>query len=160
MLKKFFRPDFKSACSRSSCCSPKCPQKRDFLDIYLITSFGVHIFRNTSAMRVFSFWKNFKITCTFQKWTKKLDKNSYFSYNCFSIGFVKLFLLRREYLSRAVIALTNTFETSHISKRDLSQPNCLHNDQWISQRWCPLVFKSACSLHHAGRRSVLWNRIF
>ena len=35
----------------------------------------------------------------------------------------------REYLSRQVNALRNSFKTLHISNRDFIQRNCLHNDQ-------------------------------
>ena len=41
----------------------------------------------------------------------------------------KLSLLRREYLSRQVNAIRNSFKTFDISKRDFLQRNCLHNDQ-------------------------------
>ena len=39
------------------------------------------------------------------------------------------FLLKREYFSRALNPLTNSFKTLHISKRHFFQPNCLNNDQ-------------------------------
>ena len=43
------------------CCFSKGPLKKDFLNIYLITFFGVRNFGNTSAMRVIFFLKIFKI---------------------------------------------------------------------------------------------------
>ena len=44
----------------------KGPQKQDFLDIYLSTSFGVRKFENTLSMRViFLFLKTFKIEFQF-----------------------------------------------------------------------------------------------
>ena len=48
--------------------------KRDFLDIYLTTSFGVRKFKNTSAMRVILFLKIFKIKSKFSKCKKKKRK--------------------------------------------------------------------------------------
>ena len=127
---KVFRPDFNNAYSLSPCRSPNCPLKRHFLDFYLITFFGVRNFGSTSAMRVFFFWKTFQILYRFQKCDNtNSDKVSCFWDNSIWIGFVKLSLLRREYLSRAVNALTNTFKTLHIIKRDFFQPNCLHSDQ-------------------------------
>ena len=130
-------------------------------ETFIEASFSESVISKIHQLWVSSFYVNsLKFNVDFKNAKKNWDNVFSFSDNIIWIDCVKLSLLRREYLSRAVIPLTNTSETSHISKRDLSQPNCLHNDQWISQRWCPLDFNSACSLHHPGRRSVLWNRIF
>ena len=52
----------------------KGPQKQDFLDIYLSTSFGVRKFENTSSMRViFFFWKLLKLNLNLHK-AKKIRK--------------------------------------------------------------------------------------
>ena len=48
--------------------------KRDFLDIYLTTFFGVRKFKNTSTMRVIFFLKMFKIESKFRKCQKKKEK--------------------------------------------------------------------------------------
>ena len=45
-----------------------------FLDIYLTTFFGVHNFKNTSAMRVIFTSKIFKIECKFYKRKKEMEK--------------------------------------------------------------------------------------
>ena len=50
------------------------PLKRDFLDIYLTTFFGIRNFGNTSAMRVTFLVKVFKILSTLQKCRKTLEK--------------------------------------------------------------------------------------
>ena len=126
------RPDFNRPCSHSPCPSPMCLLKEDFLDIYLITFFGVLNFGNTWAMSVFFFRKMFKIYYRFEKYKhKNWDNISCFWDNCIWIGCVKLCLSRREYLSLAVNALTNTFKTLHINKIDFSQPNCLRSDHWL-----------------------------
>ena len=39
------------------------------------------------------------------------------------------FVLRREYFSFAVNVLRTSLKILLITKRDLSQPNCLHSDQ-------------------------------
>ena len=49
--------------------------------------------------------------------------------NCIWIGYVKLYLLRREYMSLAVNMLTRGLKTSYITKRDFFQLNSLHSDQ-------------------------------
>ena len=49
----------------------KGPLKENFLEIYLITFFGVHKLKNISAMRVIFFLKMFKIETKFRKWKKK-----------------------------------------------------------------------------------------
>ena len=48
--------------------------KRDFLDFYLKTSFGVRKFKNTSAITVILFLKKFKIVSKFTKSKKKKKK--------------------------------------------------------------------------------------
>ena len=64
-----------------------------------------------------------------KKKKKNQDKVSSCSDNCILIACVKLSLLRREYLSRAVNALINNFKTLHISNTDFFQLNYLHCDQ-------------------------------
>ena len=70
---------------------------------------------------------------------KKIEKKFLVSQNCLQLTSAMAalnavsrfhgFRLRREYLSRQVNALRNSFKTLHISKRDFLQRNCLHNDQ-------------------------------
>ena len=66
--------DFKSFKARLSCHLLKGPLKRDFLDIYLTTFFGVRKFKNTLAVRVISFLKNLKIESKSKK-CKKYSEN-------------------------------------------------------------------------------------
>ena len=48
--------------------------KRDFLDIYITTSFSVRKLENTSAMRVILFLEMFKIESKFRKIKKSIAK--------------------------------------------------------------------------------------
>ena len=59
---------------------------------------------------------------------KKLKKNFCFWDNFVGIGCVKLCLLRREYLSSAVIVLTNTYKALHLTKTDFFRLNYFQND--------------------------------
>ena len=54
----------------------KVPLKSDFLDIYLITLFGLPELKNTSPMRIIFFFKMFKIESKFRKYKKKKKKKS------------------------------------------------------------------------------------
>ena len=67
------RSALNSVSARLPCYLSKRPLKRDFLDIYLTTSFGVPKFKNTSAMRVIFFLKMFKIESKFTKCKKNLE---------------------------------------------------------------------------------------
>ena len=67
-----------SVSARLPCYLWKAPLKRDFLDTYLTTCFGVRKFKNTSAVRVIFHLKLFKVECKFRKCKKKLRK--YFSF--------------------------------------------------------------------------------
>ena len=46
-------------------CFSKHPPKRDFLDIYLTTFWGVRNFQNTKSMRVILFFKIFRFSTKF-----------------------------------------------------------------------------------------------
>ena len=153
--------DFNSACSRSSSSLPKCPLKRYFLDIYFITFFGVRNFRNTSAMRAFFFWKTFKVWSRLQKCkNKNWHQFSCFWDNCLWIGCVKVFVLRKEYFPRVVNALANTFQILHISKRDFSNPIAFTVINNYAKGGVAQISTVLGRVHHAARRSVLWNGIF
>ena len=65
---------FNTIWSHLPCCLSKGSLKRNFLDIYLTTFFGIRIFANTSAMTVILILKMFQVLSTFQKWTKKMEK--------------------------------------------------------------------------------------
>ena len=56
-----YRSDFNSASTRLPSYLWNGPLKRDFLDIYITTFFGVRKFQNTSALRVIFSLKMFKI---------------------------------------------------------------------------------------------------
>ena len=108
----------------------KDPSKQDFFDIDLTRFFGVRKFGNTSAMRViFFFWKCSKFKLDFKNAEKKSEKVFYFWGTFIWIGWVKLSLLRREYLLSAHSLLGNSLEILHISKKDFLRVNCLHSDQ-------------------------------
>ena len=110
----------------------RSPLKRDFLGIYLTTFFVVCKFKNTSAIRLISFLKMFKIECQFRNWKKKNWEKIFRSWvNCIWKCCYKLSLLRREYLPSAVNGLTNSPKILHITKRDFFNLNCLHRDQEI-----------------------------
>ena len=59
---------------RLSCFLSTGSLKRDFLDIYITTSFRVRKFKNTSAMRVIFFLEMFKIESKFRKIKKSIEK--------------------------------------------------------------------------------------
>ena len=60
---------------------------------------------------------------------KKIRKSFLFRDNSVRIGGVKLFLLRREYLSSAVNVLTNSYKALRVSKTDFFRLNYLPDDQ-------------------------------
>ena len=60
---------------------------------------------------------------------KKIRKIFLFGDNCVRIGYVKLSLLRREYLSSAVNVLTNSYKALHLTKTDFFRLKYLPNDQ-------------------------------
>ena len=94
--------DLNSVRTRLPCCFWKVLQKQDFLDIHLTTVFGVHNSENTSAMRVIFIWKSSKFYLHFQNEEKNSEKAFSFRDNCIWIGWVKLSVLRREYLWQEV----------------------------------------------------------
>ena len=60
---------------------------------------------------------------------ERIQKKAFCSWdNLVGIGCVKLSLLRREYLSSAVIVLTNTYKALHLTKKDFFRLNYLQND--------------------------------
>ena len=68
------------------------PPKRDFLDIYLTTFFGVRKFKNTSANRVIFFFNMFKYDSKYRNCQKKNQQKFFvceiiasenFAINCF-----------------------------------------------------------------------------
>ena len=125
------RSAFNSFSLRLPCHLSKGPLKRDFLDIYLTTSFGVHNFKNASAMRVIFFLEMFKIESKFRKGKKKLENIFRFWDNCIWKCCYKLPLLRRWCLSSAVNGWRNRAKILHIIQRDFFNRNCLHRDHWI-----------------------------
>ena len=114
-----------------SCCLLKVPLKRDFLNNYLTTFFGLCNLRHTSSITLIFFLKMLKYNLDFKNAETRSEQISCFWDNCIWIGCIKFSLLRREYLSSAVNVLKNSSKSFHISKRDFLQPNCLHYDQLI-----------------------------
>ena len=109
----------------------KGPLKRDFLVIYLTTFFGSGKFKNTSAMRVITFWKCSKFNLNLENGKKSLENISGFWDNCIWKCCNKLPLLRKEYLLSALSQLRTSPNILHITQRDFSNLNCLHKDQQI-----------------------------
>ena len=126
--------DFCSLWAPLPCYSLKGLQKRDFLDIYLTTVFGVCNFKHTSAMRVTFSWKCSKFYLHFKNGENKSEKVFPFRDNCIWIGCVKLSLLRREYLWPAVSVLKNIRKILPTTKRDFFELNWFHSDQYIWSR--------------------------
>ena len=77
-------------------------------------------FGNTSAMRVRFFWKCSKFNVHFKDAEKNWEKKFCFWDKCLWLVCIELSLLTREYLSSAVIVLTNSLKTFHVTKTDLS----------------------------------------
>ena len=71
-----FRFELFFGCKRLPCYLSKGPIKRDFLDIYLTTFFGVCKFKNTSDMRVILF---LKFNLNFENARKNSKKNFFVS---------------------------------------------------------------------------------
>ena len=74
---RYCRSDFNSVSVRLPCYLWQGRLTEEFLEIYLITFFGVRKFKNTSAMKVVFFLKMLKIESKFRKWKKKkkMEKN-------------------------------------------------------------------------------------
>ena len=121
--------DFNSVSARLPCYLSKSPLKRDFLEIYLTTSFGILKFKNTSAMRVIFFWKCSKLNLNLENPKKNSGKVFLFRDNRLSIGWNKFSLLRTEYLSSPVNGLTNSPKILLITLKSFFCLNCLHIDQ-------------------------------
>ena len=90
--------DISTFWSHLPCFLWKGPLKRDFVDIYLTTFFGIINFGNTSAMRVIFFWNCWKLYLNFKNAEHNWEKAFLFLHNCIWIGRVNLSLLRRENL--------------------------------------------------------------
>ena len=95
-----------------------------------------HVFRDPYFRKYISFeghicLKIFKVWCRFWKCTKKSKKKFCFCDKYIWIVYIELSLLRREYLSSAVIVLTKSKKTLHVSKSDSFRMNYLQSDQWI-----------------------------
>ena len=129
MWLRCFRPDDNSVWAPLLCCLWKGLLKRHFLDIYLITFFGVPNLRNTSAMRVIFCLEIIKLNVDFRNSEKNWEKVFCFWDNSIWIGCVKLFLLRREYLSSAFNVLANSLKNFHSTKRNFFQFIYVHSNQ-------------------------------
>ena len=75
------------------------------------------------------FWKCSKFKVDFENATKNLEKAFCFWDNCVQIGFVKLSLLRKEYLSSAVNVLKNSYKALRLTKTDFFWHKYLPDDQ-------------------------------
>ena len=75
------------------------------------------------------FWKCSKFKVDFENATKNWEKAFCFWDNCVRIGFVKLSLLRKEYLSSAVNVLKNSYKALRLTKTDFFWHKYLPDDQ-------------------------------
>ena len=103
--------------------------KREFLEIYLTTFYGVRNFGNTPTMKVIFFWKCSEFNENLRNAEKNWEKVFSFWDTSILIGCIKLPPLRREYLSLAVNVLTNSLKILDNSKRYFFQLNYARNDQ-------------------------------
>ena len=132
-----------------------------FLDVYLTGSYGLCIFRNTLAMRVIFVWKCSKFSLDFKIAERKPEKKFSFWDNYIWIGFVKLSLLRTEYLSSAVNELTNSLNILHSDKSYFFKLNIFASDPSIEYRCCSADFNifwarlSCCLVKGTGKRHLL-----
>ena len=123
------RPALNSVSRGLPCYLSKDPLKRDFLDIYLTTFFGIPNFKKTSTMGVMFVWKIFKIESKFRK-CKKISGNIFhFRYNCIWKCCHKLPLLRKGHLLSGLNWLINSPKILYITQRDFFNLNCEHRDQ-------------------------------
>ena len=118
-----------SVSARLSCYVSKGFLKAEFLDIYIITFFGVCKFKNPSAMRVIFFLKMFRIQSKIRKF-KKINSESLFRFsdNCILKCCNNLPLLRQESFSSAHNGLRKSPKILHIIQRDFFNLNILHRD--------------------------------
>ena len=80
-------------------------------------------------MKVIFFWKCSKFNENLRNAEKNWEKVFSFWDTSILISCVKLSLLRREYLSLAVIVLTNSLEILDNTKRDFFELNRVYSDQ-------------------------------
>ena len=104
---------------------------QSFLDIYLTTFLDSLISKLQNLCESSFFSKYWKFTPDFKNTAKRREKVSCFWDNCFSIGIVKLSLLRTRYFSSAGNVLTSSPKIWHVKNRDFFQLNLLGSDQWI-----------------------------
>ena len=87
-------------------------------------------------MRVFLFLKRSKLNVAFRNAEENSENVFSFWDTSIWIGYVKLSLLGREYLSSAVYVLTNSLKILHSTKRDFFELNYFQSDQEIWWRCC------------------------
>ena len=107
-----------SVFARLPCCLSRDNLIREFLHIYLRTSFGGGNFKNRSATRVSFFRKCLKFNVDLKNAEKNWEKRFCFWDKCIWIVCIELSPLRTEYLSSAVNVLTKSLKTFHVTKMD------------------------------------------
>ena len=112
-----------------TCRLSKGPMKRDFLEIWLTTFFGVRNFGNKSAMKVIFFWKCSIVNLHFKSAVSNWENVLSFWANSIWIVCLKMSLLTTEYLPSVVNMLTKILKTLYIPKRHFFKLNILHSDQ-------------------------------
>ena len=108
-------------------CTRVCWNVCDSLDICISTSFAVYNIGNPLAMRLiflYFYLKYSKLNVDFGNAVKTWEKNSSFLDKWNWIGYIKISLLPREYLSSGVNMLTNSFKV----KTDIYKLNFSRGD--------------------------------
>ena len=93
--------------------------------------FGIRNFGNTSALRVFFFWKCSKLYLQCKNTENNSENVFPFRDKCIWVWCVKLPLLTREYFWPAVNVSKNSPEVYPITTRDVFEFNYLYSDQQI-----------------------------
>ena len=91
--------------------------------------FGIRNFGNTSALRVFFFWKCSKLYLQCKNTENNSENVFPFRDKCIWVRCVKLPLLTREYFWPAVNVSKNSPEVYPITTRDVFEFNYLYSDQ-------------------------------
>ena len=109
-------------------------------------AFSSPLIREYISHEGYLFFENFQNSNYISKMPKKSWENVFpFRDKCISIGYLKLFLLRREYFWSTVNVLKSSHEILPIIKRDFFKLNCLHIDQQMWYKWCNSDFSTSWS---------------
>ena len=105
-------------------------------------------------MRAMFFWKCSKFNVNFKNAEKNQKKKFRFWDKCISIGFVKLSIFRREYVSLAVSLLTKSLKILHVTKRDLSKSITFKASTKYGTGAVFEIEKVFCAVYHVACQGV------